>query len=309
MNSLPRSFVLTPKVVEARRRGAAVVALESTVITHGLPYPQNISLARDMESAVSTAGALPATIAVLDGKVHIGLQTEQLERLGREEHMGKISVRDFGPALAQKTCGGTTVAGTIFAAHKAGLEVMATGGIGGVHQHPPFDISADLQQLSRTPIIVVCAGAKAILNLPATLEMLETLSVPVVGYRTDELPAFYAPDSGLPLSQRVENPGEVAAIARAHWRLGLKSAVLVVAPPPPGQALPMAEVQGAIEQAVAEAVTSGVRGQGVTPFLLRRVSELTGGASLEANLSLLENNARIAGEIAVALASPAQARA
>jgi pseudouridine-5'-phosphate glycosidase len=307
MDSLPRSFILSPSVVEARRRGAPVVALESTVITHGLPYPQNLSLAKDMEAAVSNTGALPATVAVLDGKVRIGIDPTNLERLARAEDMVKISVRDIGPAVAQKTSGGTTVAGTIFSAHKAGIEVLATGGIGGVHQHPPFDISADLHQLSCTPIIVVCSGAKAILDLPATLEMLETLGVPVVGYQTDELPGFYTSDSGLSLSLRVETPAEVAAIARAHWTLGLNSAVLVVAPAPPAQALPWAEVQGAIDQAVTEAKASGVRGQAVTPFLLQRVSDITGGASLEVNLSLLENNARIAGEIAVALASTAQA--
>jgi pseudouridine-5'-phosphate glycosidase len=304
MVSLPPFFILSTAVAQARRLKAPVVALESTVITHGLPYPQNLALARDMEKAVSTAGALPATVAVLDGKVHIGVTGEQLERLAQGEQMAKVSVRDFGSLVAQKHSGGTTVAGTILAAHLAGLKVMATGGIGGVHRHPPFDISADLQQLSLTPMIVVCSGAKAILDLPATQEMLETLCVPVVGYRTAELPAFFSPDSGLLLSQQADSPGEVAAIAQAHWRLRLKSAVLVVVPPPPEYALPYAEVLIAIEQALADALASGVRGQAITPFLLGRVSEITGGASLAANLALLENNARIAGEIAVSLAKP-----
>ena len=206
--------------------------------------------------------------------------------------------------IAHKKSGGTTVAGTILAAHLAGLQVMATGGIGGVHHHPPFDVSADLHQLARTPVIVVCAGAKAILDLPVTQEMLETLCVPVIGYGTDELPAFFSADSGLPLNQRADSPGEVAAIAQAHWQLGQKSAVLVVAPPPPEYSLPFAEVQVAIDQALAEATHRGVRGQAITPFLLARVSEITGGASLEANLALLTNNAQIAGEIAVVLAKP-----
>ncbi len=309
MNSLPPSFILTPGVAQASRRGAPIVALESTVITHGLPYPENLKLARDMENAVSEAGALPATIAILEGKVHVGLNPAQLERLAQGEEMAKISVRDFAPAISRKASGGTTVAGTIFAAYKSGLRVMATGGIGGVHRHPPYDVSADLQQLSRTPIIVVCSGAKAILDLAATMEMLETLGVPVLGFRTEELPAFYSPDSGLPLSTVAETAAEVAATARAHWELGLESAVLVVVPPPPGRALPLAEVQEAIEQALEDAAASDLRGQAITPFLLDRVRELTAGASLEANLGLLENNARVAGEIAVALARPAQSRA
>ena len=306
MDKLPSSYSLSPKVALALRQRAPLVALESTVITHGLPYPQNLTLARDMERAVSAAGALPATIAVLDGKVHLGVSDIQLEYLARAEQLVKVSARDFGPAIVQKKSGGTTVAGTILAAHLAGLQVMATGGIGGVHHHPPFDVSADLQQLARTPMIVICAGAKAILDLPATQEMLETLCVPVIGYRTAELPAFFSADSGLPLDQRADSPGEVAAIAEEHWQLGQKTAVLVVVPPPPEYSLPFAVVQVAIDQALAEAADQGVRGQAITPFLLARVSEITGGASLEANLALLTNNAQIAGEIAVVLAKPKQ---
>jgi pseudouridine-5'-phosphate glycosidase len=298
---LPHPFVLSPEVARARAEGSPIVALESTVITHGLPFPENLNLAREMESIMRSHGAIPATIAVLDGKVHVGLDENCLERLARGEDMRKISTRDFAPAIAQKASGGTTVAGTLRVAHTAGIRVFATGGIGGVHQQSPFDISADLPQLARTPLVVVCAGAKAILDLPATLEMLETLGVPVVGYQTNEFPAFYWRSSGLQISARADSPKEVVAIARAHWELGFESAVLVANPPPEEAALPPEAVQGAIRQALDEARMQDIRGQLVTPFLLRRVSELTGGDSLRANLALLLNNARLAAQIACQL--------
>jgi pseudouridine-5'-phosphate glycosidase len=235
---------------------------------------------------------------VLNGLIHVGMSQEQIEDLVKADPLHKISRRDFAPVIARNESGGTTVAGTLFAAHAAGIRVFATGGIGGVHRNAPFDVSADLQELSRTPVIVVCAGAKAILDLPATLEVLETLSVPVIGYQTGEFPAFYTRSSGLPVSVRAETPKDVAEIAEAHWNLGLNSAVLVVAPLPTDSALSEPEMQAAIEQALVEVHAKNIRGQSVTPFLLSRVSELTGRESLRANLSLLINNARIAALIA-----------
>ena len=294
---LPNSFSLSAEVLRARALGLPLVALESTVITHGLPYPQNLDLARQMEDEVRDQGAVPATIAVLDGKICVGLNPTQLERLANEADMLKISSRDFAPALAGKRSGGTTVSGTAFVAQRAGILVFATGGIGGVHRNAPFDISADLTALSSLPILVVCAGAKAILDLPATLEKLETLGVPVVGYQTDDFPAFFSRSSGLKVNARAETAEEAAQIARAHWELGLLSATLLVVPPPAEVALPRDEVEKAIQQALAEAGPE-VSGQAVTPYLLSRVSALTHGASLRANLSLLKNNARVAAQVA-----------
>ena len=291
---------IPPTIAGALAASQPVVALESTVITHGLPYPENLALAQDMEAEVREAGAVPATIAVLDGVVQVGVSAEQLERLARGAGMHKISSRDFAAAVAQGWSGGTTVAGTMLAAQAAGIQVFATGGIGGVHRNfgeASFDISADLTQLARTPLIVVCAGAKAILDLPATLEYLETFAVPVVGYQTDEFPAFYSRGSGMPVSARADSPLEVAILARTHWSLGMTSAVLVTVPPPEEIALPLEAVDGAIEQALQEARRKHLAGQQVTPFLLQRVSELTGGASLRANLGLLRNNARVAASI------------
>ncbi len=298
---LPSEFVLTDEVASALRKKAPIVALESTVITHGLPYPENLALARDMENEVRQAGGLPATIAVLNGKIHVGLKDAQLQHLATVANAYKISIRDFAPVLVKQGTGGTTVAGTLYAAHQVGIRVFATGGIGGVHREPAFDISADLPQLACTPVIVVCAGVKAILDLPGTLEYLETAGVPVIGYETDEFPAFFSRESGLPVSARADTPAEVASIAATHWGLGMRSALLVTAPPPPEVALSPEQVEGAIQQALAEAREQAIRGQAVTPFLLRRVSELTGKASLQTNLGFLRNNARIAAEIARAL--------
>jgi pseudouridine-5'-phosphate glycosidase len=292
-----------------------MVALESAVITHGLPHPENFNLARDVEAEVRAQGSTPATIAVLDGKVCAGITDVQLERLSGGGKLVKISARDFAPAIARGLSGGTTVAGTLLAAQAVGIRVFATGGIGGVHRQEPlnvwerytpnYDISADLALLGSTPMIVVCAGAKAILDLPATLEVLETLSVPVIGYGSDDFPAFYSRSSGLKASLRADSPEEVVHIARTHWKMGLKSAVLVTVPPPEDSALPAEQVDEAILAALKEAAGQGIRGQGVTPFLLRRVSELTGGASLRANLALLRNNAQLAAAIARFLHPPA----
>jgi len=300
MPHLPTTFHVLPEVTRALAANAPVVALETTVVTHGLPSPENLNLARDMEAQVREFGATPATIGLLAGNIQIGMTESQLQQLAAADPLRKISRRDFAPAITRKESGGTTVAGTLIAAHAAGIKVFATGGIGGVHRDAHFDISTDLQELSRTPLIVVCAGAKSILDLPATLEVLETLGVPVVGYQTDEFPAFYARTSGLPVSVRADSPQDVAEIAKAHWNLGLNSAILVVTPPPADVALSEPEMEAAVAQALAEARQQGIRGQQVTPFLLGRVSELTGRASLRANLALLLNNAQIAARIAVA---------
>ena len=295
---IPKSFILSPEIIQAQRLGQPIVALETAVVTHGLPRPENLQLAHELEAIVRGQGAAPATVGLIDGKIHVGLSDAELERLANETGIRKISRRDFGIALARKECGGTTVAGTLIAAHAAGLRVFATGGIGGVHRAAPFDVSADLEELGRSPLVVVCAGAKAILDLPATLEVLETKGVPVVGYGTDEFPAFYSVSSGLPVPARADSPAEVARIARAQWDAGIEAAVLVVVPPPAEFALPADEVEKSIQQALSEASDQGIHGAGVTPFLLNRVNELSGGASMQANLAFLRNNARLAALIA-----------
>ena len=289
---------VSQEVAKAQSRGLPIVALESTVITHGLPYPENIQLAQDMEKEVREAGAIPATIAVIDGYFHIGLDIAQLEYLASARQLSKASPRDFSRLILNEGSGGTTVAGTIFLANAAGIKVFATGGIGGVHRQPPHDVSADLPQLASTPVIVVCAGAKAILDLPATVEYLETHGVPVVGYQTNEFPAFYSARSRLGTSHRADEPLEVVELARMHWGLGMESALLVTAPPPPEVAMPEDEMRQAVKEALKDAKQERVRGQRVTPFLLQRMAELTGEDSLRANLGLLRNNATIAGQIA-----------
>jgi len=297
----PNYYRFSIEIARARELGAPIVALETTVVTHGLPYPTNLELAGRMEATVREHGAVPATIGVLNGLIRVGLSTDQLGELVSAEGCRKISSRDFGIAITNAECGGTTVAGTLVVARTAGIQVFATGGIGGVHRDAPFDVSADLTELSRSPVVVICAGAKAILDLPATMETLETLGVPVIGYQTDAFPAFYSRESGLPVNTRADSPESVADIVNVHWGLGLNSAVLVVVPPPENVALPLDQVGAAIDQALSEAQQKEIRGQGVTPFLLARVSALTGEASLKANLGLLLNNARVAAQIATAL--------
>ena len=298
---LPPSFVLAEHLTQARSMGLPVVALESAVITHGLPAPHNLALAREMEAEVRAHGATPATIALLNGRVHIGLTDEQLTLLGETAHTRKISLRDVGIALAGNLSGGTTVAATLYAAAQAGIRVFATGGIGGVHRNAPLDVSTDLVQLGRSPLVVVCAGAKAILDLPATREMLETWGVPVIGYQTDEFPGFFTRTSGLPVDERVETPVAVARIALSAWAAGLESAILLVVPPPVETAMPADEMEAAIQNALEAAETAGIHGAAATPFLLQRVNELTGGESLRANLALLKNNARVAAQVAKAM--------
>ncbi len=292
------NLTLSPEIARALNFGTPVVALESTVITHGLPQPQNLELARDMEQQVRDNDATPATVALLDGEIRIGLSDEELIRLSESDSVLKVSHRDFATAIVKKKNGGTTVAGTMFAAQLAGIKVFATGGIGGVHKESAFDISTDLRALANTPMIVVCAGAKAILDLPATLEYLETMGVPVVGYQTDEFPAFYSRESGLGVSARLDSPKEIADFAQAHWKLGMQSAVLVTNPVPETQAISKLEMEPIILKASAEAVEQGIHGQALTPFLLGRISELTEGKSLRTNLALLLNNARLAALIA-----------
>lgn len=301
-------LVLHPAVRSALDAGRPLVALESTVISHGLPWPENLELARGMEAAVREGGALPATIALLGGRVRVGLEDGELEHLARSSGVWKVSRRDVPVVLAQGRDGATTVAGTVMMAHQAGIRVMATGGIGGVHRGDLTDVSADLPELARTPVLVVCAGAKAILDLPATLEWLETWGVPVVGYQTDELPAFYSRESGLRLDARADSPEEAAAIAHALWSQEGTGGMLLCVPCPEEAALPAGEVGDAIAQAVSEAGARGLRGKAVTPFLLARVSELTGGRSKAANLALLRNNARVAARVAAALSLPHSSR-
>lgn len=278
-----------------------MVALESTLITHGLPRPKNLEVARAMEAAVREAGAVPATIAVLGGQITVGLTDEQLDYLAGAENVRKCSRRDLPIVVGRGEDGATTVAGTMMAAHMAGIRVFATGGIGGVHRGHPFDVSADLLELGRTPVTVVCAGAKAILDLPLTLEVLETEGVPVIGYGTDAFPAFYSRSSGLPIDVRCDTPEGVAAIVRARDALELPGGILVAVPIPPEDELPASEAEGAILHALDEAEAQGISGKEVTPFLLARVAELTGEASLRANVALLLNNARVASGIAVTL--------
>ena len=297
MSIFPMKTIISHEISRALNLSLPIVALESTVITHGLPSPQNLSLARDMEKTVRAEGATPATIGVLRGRVRVGMSELELEELSNERDLLKISQRDFATAVAQGKSGGTTVAGTMFAAQAAGIKVFATGGIGGVHKEARFDVSTDLQALARIPMIVVCAGAKAILDLPATLEYLETMAVPVVGYQTNVFPAFYSRESGLKTSVNAGTPEEIVKLANAHWDMGMKSAILVTQPLPKGEAIPKDEVDEWIEQASAEAIKKKKRGQELTPFLLQRISELSGGRSLHANLSLLLNNARLAAEI------------
>ncbi len=290
--------VIHPEVVQALQDGKPVVALESTVITHGLPYPVNLELARSMEAEIRGVGSVPATIAILDGVIRVGIEAERLEQLATSEDLLKVSSRDISYAITSRRSGGTTVAGTLAIASAVGIKVFATGGIGGVHRQAAFDVSADLGQLAKSPVVVVCAGAKAILDIPATLEVLESNGVPVIGYQTDEFPAFYSVSSGMGVSGRVDSAREAAELAKTHWRLGLMSAILLAVPPPDEVALERSVIEGSIQMALQEAQTKGVHGQAVTPFLLGRVSELTGGSSMKANLGLLRNNARVAGEVA-----------
>ncbi|HUN10193.1 MAG TPA: pseudouridine-5'-phosphate glycosidase [Aggregatilineales bacterium] len=296
-------LTIRPDVAEALANGQPVVALESTLITHGLPYPDNVQTALSMEAAVRESGAIPATVALLKGQVIAGLTTDQIEYLGKlpTNSIRKCSRRDFAIAVGLGEDAATTVAGTMIVAHWAGIKVFSTGGIGGVHRGHPFDVSADLIELGRTPVAVVCSGAKSILDLPLTMEVLETQGVPVIGYGTDTLPAFYSRSSGLPVDARVENATQAAQVISASRHLGMGHGILIAVPVPEGMEMPAEAAELAIEQATAEAEVQGIHGKAVTPFVLGRVAELTEGESRRSNVSLLVNNARVGGLIAVEL--------
>jgi len=292
---------LAPEPRQAVQSGRAVVALESTVIAHGLPWPENLALARRLEAVVREHGAVPATVAVLGGRMRVGLADAELEHLAQSAGVRKLTRRDIPVAIAEEADGATTVSATMHIAHAAGIRVFATGGIGGVHRGDRTDVSADLPALASTPMVVICAGAKAILDLPATLEWLETHGVIVIGWGTREFPAFFTRTSGLALETCARSEAEVAAVARAAWRNGIESAVLVTVPAPEPVALPADRMEAAIARALARAEQEGVRGKATTPFLLRHVAESTGGESVVANLALLEQNASVAARVAVAL--------
>jgi len=299
--TLPLTF--SAEVAAARAAGRPIVALESTIITHGMPWPQNRDTARAVEKTVRDTGATPATIAIIDRQIRIGLEAETLDTLAQTKDVMKLSRADLAAALATGATGATTVAATMICAHLAGIEVFATGGIGGVHRgaEDTFDISADLRELSETPVTVVAAGAKAILDVPKTLEVLETLGVPVIGYRTDTLPAFWSAQSSHPIPLRMDDVAQIAAAQRMRGTLGLPGGQLVANPIPVAEEIAQATIDPIIERALQEAAAQGIAAKQVTPFLLQRIFELTDGASLTANIALVHNNARLAAAIAAEL--------
>ncbi len=281
-----------------------LLALESTVIAHGLPYPQNLQTARELESIARSHGVEPRTIAILKGQVKVGLSDAELEHFAQAQDVLKLARRDIAVAVARQRDGATTVSATMFLAHRAGIRVFATGGIGGVHRarvQPAWDVSADLLELAQTPVAVVCAGAKAILDLPATLEFLETHGVPVFGFQTDEFPAFYSRTSGLRVQVRVDSPAEAAQIIRAHWEMGNSSGVLVCVPIPEQDQIPRETIEPFVGEALGDAQDQQITGSTVTPFLLRRLADLTQEQSVRANVALLKNNVAVASEIAKSL--------
>ena len=300
---LEKYVVINPEVAEALSAGKPVVALESTIISHGMPYPKNVETALEAEKVVRDNGAIPATIAIIKGKLKVGLTLEEIEYLGKTEGVIKTSRRDIPFIIAKKLDGATTVASTMIIADLAGIRVFATGGIGGVHRGAPesFDISADLQELAHTNVAVVCAGAKSILDIGLTLEYLETQGVPVIGYGTDDLPAFYTSRSGFAVDYRVDSPEETAEALKAKWDLGLEGGVVIANPIPAEYEMDPEVINGAIAAAVKESEEKGIKGKESTPFLLAKVKELTGGASLDSNIQLVYNNVKVGAQIAVAL--------
>ena len=303
MNTAP--LLIAPEVAAAQARGQAVVALESTIIAHGMPWPENLHTAQAVEQVVRDRGAVPATIALLDGQICIGLTPEQLQQVAQDPGMMKASRRDLGFAVAMRRNAATTVSATMICAHLGGIEVFVTGGIGGVHREASttFDISADLQELARTPVAVVCAGAKSILDIGLTLEYLETQGVPVISRGQANFAAFYTQDSGFAADQRIDSAADQARLIRAHWQLGLKSGVVLSNPIPDADAIARATMDDWIAQALADARAQGISGKASTPFLLARIKELSAGASLKANQALVLHNARVGAELAVALAA------
>ena len=296
---------ILPEVAQALKDGKPVVALESTIISHGMPYPQNVETALNVERIVRENGAVPATIAIIGGRLKAGLSPEEIEYFGKKgTAIAKASRRDLAMLCARGEDGATTVTTTMMIAHMAGIKIFATGGIGGVHRgaETTMDISADLEELAQTPVMVVCAGAKSILDLGLTLEYLETKGVPVLGYGTKELPAFYTRQSGFEVDYRVDTPEELAKAFKTQQTLGLKGGMLVTNPIEPQYAMPLDVINKAIDQAIAESVEKGIQGKQTTPFLLARVAELTGGDSLASNIRLVYNNARLAAQVAAHLA-------
>lgn len=294
-------LVITEEVRQALRDGTPVVALESTIISHGMPYPQNVAMATEVERIIRAGGAIPATIAVLDGRPRIGLGSDDLELLATSDAVTKVSVRDLPYVMSQGQHGATTVAATMRLAALAGIRVFVTGGLGGVHRgaERTFDISADLTELSTTNVAVVSAGVKSILDIALTLETLETLGVPVVAYGTDEFPAFFSRRSGCAAPQRVDTPAELAELMDAKWRLGLSGGVAIVNPIPEADEIPAEEISAIIEQALADMDALGIRGKEATPYLLGRIVEITEGASLTANIALVNHNARLGAQVAI----------
>ncbi len=298
-----RPIEISPEVQDALGENRPVIALESTLIAHGMPRPRNFEVARSLLATVREQGAIPAIIAIASGKIRIGLSDTLLEQIANDQSVAKVSRADLPACLISGGLGATTVASTMIGAHLAGIRVFATGGIGGVHRgaEGTFDISADLLELAQTPVAVVSAGAKAVLDLPKTLEVLETNGVPVIGYQTDMFPAFYARSSGLPVPIRVDDVDQLAQMLATQWSLGYRSGVLIANPIPENQALTERDISRTVETAVAEAHERGVKGKAVTPYLLARISALTEGSSLEANIALVHNNARLAARLARAL--------
>ena len=301
--SLKDYLSITPEIQEALREGKPVVALESTILSHGMPFPENVEFAHKVEEIVRGEGAIPATTAIIGGKLKVGLTAEELDLMCKADGVGKVSRRDVAIYLASGETGATTVATTMLIAAMAGIKVFATGGIGGVHRgaEKTMDISADLQELANTKVAVVCAGAKQILDLGLTLEYLETYGVPVLGYKTDEFPAFYCKSCGLKLDHRCETPEEIAKIAHTKWDLGLKGGLIIGNPIPDEYALDYDMMEEVIKQALKEADEAGVRGKYITPFLLAHIKDITGGVSFASNLQLAYNNARLASQISVEL--------
>jgi pseudouridine-5'-phosphate glycosidase len=292
-----------PDVARAKAEGRAVVALESTIISHGMPYPQNVATAREVEAIIRSEGAVPATIGIIKGRVKIGLTDEELESFGQNKSVEKVSRRDFPLLIAQKMDGATTVAGTMIAAQWAGIRIFVTGGLGGVHRSvsESWDISADLSELAQTDVAVICAGVKSILDIPKTLEVLETSGVPVIGYQTDDFPAFFTRSSGCPVLQRIDELSQLAAIIKTKYDLGLKGGVVVANPIPLEDEIPAVEINQTIEEALRDAHDQGIGGKAVTPFLLKNIVERTQGRSLKSNIALVKNNARVGAQLAVSL--------
>ncbi|MDP6240843.1 MAG: pseudouridine-5'-phosphate glycosidase [Acidimicrobiales bacterium] len=294
---------IADEVADALADGRPVVALESTIIAHGMPHPRNVETAFALESLIRSGGAVPATVALVDGTLRVGLFDDDIEQLGSTDEVAKVSLRDVGAVLASGRLGATTVAATMFAAHRAGIRVFATGGIGGVHRGDDHDISADLTALGRFPVAVVCAGAKAVLDLPRTLEALETLGVPVLGWRTEAFPEFWTRGADLPVDARVDGADHAAAVLDTHWSAGLTTGAVLGVPIPTGHEADRAVIDAAITDGLAAAEVAGITGSDITPFLLAHIGDATGGASLDANVALVQENANVATEVAVALAT------